>query len=217
MGSDATRYLREQLARDPGDDAGHVIETRRAFVGGTARRPATEDASEAREAAERALSTVRDAIWTRPEAETIRAIGDVDLDEFPDLARQAERCARAAAVRDDFDRLAAEKNVDAAMIALLRTFVLARPADRPALMEEGDRLLGHVAHAKNGARVVRLVRKRYPEIRALAPEWFSRLRTRRKDRKLAKRVSGNAFWILLGVLGLIRLFLWLIRTLLGGD
>jgi hypothetical protein len=238
-------YLAALLRMDPHTECEAIVARRRAFLRAGA-TPAGPEPSQApdparaggpreamdREAARAALDALRRDFWTREPGSVRRELDALELERFPDLERTARRFRIALEVRDRVLELERDPGADRHVVRYLKTILVAPRRDQARLRQQAARKLLTGAGIKAAQATEKLVRRRYPEIRALAPEWFEEIRRAPRERRsidrrvdaaadvdrvqqgrgLVRRLLGRAWWIVILVYILLRILASALRN-----
>ena len=134
-------------------------------------------------------------------AKRVAALGlDSAADLHPDLAAWLERMRRFDRVREDFTRARSDPAISARLLDGLAEIAISREEDAVSVRQkvlESMRTLG-------AKRAAKKVQRLYPDLHALESEWFGRIHSLKRDRKLATRAPMTwtglfVFWLFVGL------------------
>lgn len=205
MSDEVQRYLEEVLALDPREHAASVIALRAAHL---QRRTATGDvpattkrakaeraATPSREALDAALTALGEALFERDEAQVRGALAALPLESHPDLERQRRRLAAVNELRSELDALGAKPGAPSQLVRVLRDVLSSRGAEAAARRDSAVRSHAKGRAAAGAKRFAKLVRRSYPALAALEPEWLERLERAKRDAKDSLAVRGGIGFI----------------------
>lgn len=195
--AETTKYLSRVLRANPLERADDIVRGRARFLGLKDRKAeglSAPDPGEVRESrayvAER-IDEIRERFWSMQVSHIKAAIGDLDLEPFPDLERAAERLRTVAVHRKQFPALAQERGFDSNFFECLKlVFVL--PAKEAA--EQRERALNLAKHPRKAKRIKKMIRsleQQMPEVYDLEAEWFDVLRRQRPEKAHSQRASSS--------------------------
>lgn len=209
------RYLKQQLSLDPRAAATRIVVQRNEQLGLV---PAGQPVSnalpsqslQAAAGARSVLASIRNQFWTLPLDTLKRQLAEVDLRPYPELSIVVDQLQQAAAVRDDFPRLAKRLDDDLGLFHCVKQSVTMPPRDVAGMKESVMRALLNGENEKTYKATAKIVKDEFPQIYALQREWFEDiLKAKRLGRDTQARSDSFALGAPVWVFAL--LFMLLLR------
>ncbi len=199
--ANAQSYLERVLALDPRTQFAEIARLRDEFhatssSAGSKPRAKPGAAAAPREAPSRQdlvteLNALREGLLElEPEAVEAR-LKRLDLAEHPDLERARARLVGANQAREQLASLLEDEKADHALARQMRQLLTADPQTAVDLRNRTARTMGRGARGNHARAFAKLVRKRYPQLAALEPQWLERLESAKKDFKDSRAVKGG--------------------------
>ncbi len=191
-------YLRSTLELDPANQAGRILELRRAHrnsrpESGAPRTPDhvhAQRVQRTRESAERLLIAAGRAFWDE-DFDADDALSPLGSEDFPDLARLHQRLRRVAGHRDQVLAAGELNGVDPNFFEALCLILVAPEAERV----EHRRLTLSAMGARRlrllGQRSAKALHRHAPEVYALEKPWLDDVRHAKRYLREAGPVGGT--------------------------
>jgi hypothetical protein len=204
-------YLKRQLSLDPRTSAERIIALRASqfAIEPTARATKRQrlQTAEDVESARQAIGSIRQGFWSFPIEELQSRLDAIDLEPYPELVHVVEQLKRAASCRHEFDKLASRLGHDLKLFQCLKQAVTLPPRDVAGMREA---IMRNILSGDNSTEPAALIiRKEYPNIYALYPEWIDEILQRNPLRVVggAGTWFGVPIWVYIILLWLI-LIVW---------
>jgi hypothetical protein len=202
-------YLEEVLAMDPLHESKSIVRARNLQFGLT--KPAAKasvrgsESSNHRAEVYAALDLLRSEAAKSGADALIAGLDAVEAGGHPDLEDWKQRLIEFATVANEFDSAREDRKISKRLLSAL-TEIATAPATELVSLRTGKLNGLDSRHTLKGAKQLR---KNYASLYALDPEWFERVMSIRRDRKLQMSTTsvGAGFFLIWIVFRLIaRLF-----------
>lgn len=221
-------YLKRQLRTDPFTAAGRIIASRNAELAITTRDEpagnpalsapgsvdsysrmrqanATVHTKESLAAVQSEIEELRATFWTIPLPVLVDKLQAIDCRSYPELAVAVERLKRAATIRTDFPNLSLRLKQNSVLFNCIKQSITLPPRDAAGMKEALLRSLQLGANLRSFRSGAELVRREFPQIYELDPEWFDQLQSLRKRRQglvdeNQRMRSSATTWVIIAIL-----------------
>ncbi|MBW3540607.1 MAG: FUSC family protein [Planctomycetes bacterium] len=195
---DAGRYLARVLGMNPLREAEAIVERRNRFLGLAGPGDGSGEGAEVmqrRDEARRAIESLRETFWSS-ELETLKQrLDGLELAVFPELQAAAERLRTVLAHRPAFPRLPAHPASDAELFDALKQLVVLPPREAAPLRERLLRMTASPRRRKRFQKMVKMIRREFPEIHALECDWFDEIAKAKQPKLVDGRTRESRFSI----------------------
>lgn len=212
-------YLERVLALDPHDQFEQIARLREEFHAATSMAQTREvsgveperSSTPSRQELANELATLRERLLELAPEEVESRLERMELAAHPELDRARVRLVAANRARDELALLLEDKHADRTLARQLRQLITADPQSALDLRNRSARTIGRGVRGNHARAFVKLLRKRYPQLAALEPQWLERLQSAKRNFKDARVVTGGLGCI--GTFLVIRLVLKLIQLI----
>lgn len=196
----AKRYLAAALKLNPVVDGERIVMLRSKYLRLQSPKSAVSqeqqaDLREVRQSMSSRIENIRKSFWKSDIGQIQKGLGQLKLEQFPDLRLARERLLTLAEHRHEFGLLAEKGIVDPKFFNSLREFLVAPPGIAASKRDELIESIKSPARLKKVRSMTKTIRKLMPEIYKLEVDWLeaiSRMQ-KRKVKKESTAEAGDAF------------------------
>lgn len=181
----ALAYLEEVLAADPLVASEQIVAARNRFLGVAVPDAVDHEAMRAkqgdRDALRETIAALQEEFPTLAADEVLARVARIDTAGHPDLESWLNRIRRCAGAADEFAQARASGKVADTVLDGLAEIAISSDEDATPLRSRRLRKMdGHYC-----AKSAKVIQARYPLLHDLEPDWFARIRSLKRDRKLS--------------------------------
>ena len=180
MPSDLTtkrlQYLKKVLPLHPAGEAETIISSRQQFHGlesGIEGEEQHEEMLEQRQRLQTLLDKIRENFWQSPLQPLQAKLESLETEQFPDLANAIHRMRVMARFRSHFVQLTDHKKFDGKFFEKLKRLLVMPPKEAPAFKNRLFKPLIDNENRKIAQGMIKLLKKKLPEVFELEREWFT--------------------------------------------